>query len=745
MTLKVHGVQPDPAASTSAADVKRNRRIVFWTRLRRTVDTLKWCALCAVVFIALPFLGDVPVVESIFADLGTFETALAVMAIGAAAWSLVFVTGMLVEGAATRYEPDCREHRRDGGSGPLLRAIERNFTTPASRVQSFLAVGLAVFPVALVLDRGAEGAFLGGALGAVALYVLVQVFSAPVRLAMPGAPSRNDGLPRRIELAFEKLMAALVFPVALAKLVRKASSALLARTPLSDMLDADDGRLAPAHFSATCAFFSTLGIIAFTALAFPPPYDSTGADLPTAALVFVLFASIIWFWGALEYHLARVGTPPALVALIVFAAGYRLFGDTDHEFEAQLGPAGLSPIAGVEAAGEENLVVVCGAGGGILAAGWFALSLDRLAERRPQIHDEIGLLSTVSGSSVGASFYLHQRRADAASGSGHGLEHAATRASLDAVAYGLVFNDFANLLSLGATSSLFVDRGHLLEEQWEATAVEVLGSAGGAGPLRLAGLADSIRSGDLPVPVFNSTALETGRRVQITPIAYPGASEADGGGRKRSWTLGEYLGGDPAESADLSIWTAARLSATFPYVTPAARWRPPAGVTPPGTGLRGGHHMIDGGYAENYGIASALEWLEVVLRERETGGLGGLRRVAILQLNAFPASTPGAAEPQSGFAAALLGPVVGITQVRSGVAGSRNSVELERFLENWRALLAGKVRLEYFVIQPQEGEEGPLSWRLTKRHIEDMRARWDEPAVEATVESLVAFLEGRAD
>ena len=84
---------------------------------------------------------------------------------------------------------------------------------------------------------------------------------------------------------------------------------------------------------------------------------------------------------------------------------------------------------------------------------------------------------------------------------------------------------------------------------------------------------------------------------------------------------------------DIDVWTAAVLSATFSYVSPAARAtcfdqkkendneiqkedhkesRSPAAENSPGQ-----LHLIDGGYHDNYGVASALDWLAAALEAQD--------------------------------------------------------------------------------------------------------------------------------
>jgi hypothetical protein len=186
---------------------------------------------------------------------------------------------------------------------------------------------------------------------------------------------------------------------------------------------------------------------------------------------------------------------------------------------------------------------------------------------------------------------------------------------------------------------------------------------------------------------------------------------------------------------DLPLWTAARLSATFAFVTPAARadlFEDAAAGTRP-TDHRG-HHIIDGGYYDNFGVTSALDWLDPVLAARMAGRDLDFERVVIIQLRAFRRPNPRDVPAKSGAVAALLGPLVGLEAIRDGAAVSRNDIELSRFAAGWTARLRAPangrpVEVCVATLQPRRGAEGPLSWHLTAKDKKQLADSWlDEDA-----------------
>ena len=141
--------------------------------------------------------------------------------------------------------------------------------------------------------------------------------------------------------------------------------------------------------------------------------------------------------------------------------------------------------------------------------------------------------------------------------------------------------------------------------------------------------------------------------------------------------------------------------------------------------------MIDGGYYDNFGVTSALDWLDPVLKERLDGHDLHFERVVIIQLRAFRRPNPRDIPPKSGAVAALVGPFVGLDAIRDGAAVSRNDIELNRFAASWTARLArptnGRpVNVCVFTLQPRRGAEGPLSRHLSREDKKDLKESWLE-------------------
>ena len=101
---------------------------------------------------------------------------------------------------------------------------------------------------------------------------------------------------------------------------------------------------------------------------------------------------------------------------------------------------------------------------------------------------------------------------------------------------------------------------------------------------------DGVRTGKRPANVFNATLVETGDRLLFSTTYMPVGNPPTPPAR---WDFHEFhLNDQKTQTLDVAVVTAARLSATFPYVTPAAR--------PEEGGPNKAHlHIVDGGYFHN--------------------------------------------------------------------------------------------------------------------------------------------------
>jgi hypothetical protein len=438
------------------------------------------------------------------------------------------------------------------------------------------------------------------------------------------------------------------------------------------------------------------------------------ATVPTLADLLVFLMILCWGLSAVTFILDRFRIPlllPFLLAAIVSAHVHA----TDHYFYmfgAKSFPD-LSPAQVIRAGKPGSpVIVVAASGGGIKAAAWTTRVLTGLEESDPRIFgDSVRLISAVSGGSVGTMYFVSEYDA---SGTGlpsntKDLEDAVARAeasSLDDIAWGLVYPDF---LRIFVPVFKHLDRGRALE----AALTRELPNRKHHLSSPLADWREGVLEGWRPAVVFNATVVESGERLLLGTTD---VSPAVGRASLRDRQFPQFTG------HDISLVTAARLSATFPYVSPAAR--------PDIAGAQ--IHAVDGGYTDNYGMATLLAWLDEALRAPGNP----VRRVLIIEIRA----SPPAAEPPRlawrGWPFQSYAPISAMLNVRDTGQLPRNQEELN-ILRRFAASCKIDIEDSVFEYPP---EDAPLSWHLSPNDKKEIETIWTSPDTEQKKQTVRAFL-----
>jgi hypothetical protein len=315
---------------------------------------------------------------------------------------------------------------------------------------------------------------------------------------------------------------------------------------------------------------------------------------------------------------------------------------------------------------------------------------------------------------------------------------AAEASSLDQVAFGLIYTDqWRALFPFGWQHAglLDYDRGRWLENAWKRDLWSgkpyhaVL-------PNYLSDWRADVRAGKRPAVIFNSTFAETGERFLMgtSDLVCPNWTEKPGGG------FGGTCGADPAhpviqgtrqfydeyDKVDLHPATAARLSATFPIVTAAAR-------IDQGGCCASQFHAVDGGYYDNYGMATLAEWLAEALRDP-----GQVDRVLVIQLRSSPPDVRATPQGLKGWFFQMASPLLALYEVRGTTQLARNGEELYLLQQG------SKVAIRSVVFSYNgDGNTGspPLSWHLTQAEKENIRNAWQRPENQAGVGEVLRFVE----
>jgi hypothetical protein len=328
-------------------------------------------------------------------------------------------------------------------------------------------------------------------------------------------------------------------------------------------------------------------------------------------------------------------------------------------------------------------------------------------------------MSGVSGGANGAMFYLnlyHPKQNPAFDGTGlENLVKTASEDSLDSVAWALVFRDLPRIffpyLNVRDKAKLR-DRGYMLEQAWQKH-----GNVQG----NLADWREGVAEGLRPAAIFNSTIDETGEPLvlattdmQDTALPSPGfCSKPEKNTANNTPDRRSFYRLYP--NTDLPVVTAVRLASTFPYVTPAARALSPCPE----------YHMIDGGYYDNYGVSSAIAWLEEAFTELQNQGKSLPEDVLFVQIRSFPDDA--LAKPASkGWFFQAYAPVKGLLSVRTTAQLVRDREELEMFAARWRKSTkeGRKDARIHFAGFEFAGKNAPLSWSMSPRQKAEIGERW---------------------
>lgn len=468
-------------------------------------------------------------------------------------------------------------------------------------------------------------------------------------------------------------------------------------------------------------------------------YKALGKSRTIPALIAVLMALMImgWIGSSWEFFLGRWHTPLLLVIAIGAVINKFILG-ADHTYKmVDRGPVPApSPYRVLTANHGDCTIVVASAGGGIQSAAWTALVLDGLSRNQgfgDAFRRALCLISSISGGSLGSACFVN--RLGNSPWAVTPFE-AASASSLDEVAWGLAWPDLWRLFFPWPCGK-FIDRAGAMERAW-------IGNA--TCPNALPQLKNPLSSwnqpaaqGSLPAVIMNSTIVEVGG-----PVLF-GTSDVNAAANRAStpWKDGDEIhvqGKDGEIKKDIPVVRAARLSATFPYVTPVAR--PYKATEQP--------HMIDGGFYDTYGMATLTEWLDQALQEQHATASSNPRvqRVLVVQIDGFPPDTfaiPPPSQTRGGWLLQLLAPVQVLLNARSAGQVSHRDIELTLLQEKWanRGVEIKKANFDFDPPPTSAGKEPdpPLSWHLMPTQIKALKKAWEsDPNVLQSIAKVADFL-----
>lgn len=476
----------------------------------------------------------------------------------------------------------------------------------------------------------------------------------------------------------------------------------------------------PHHLFALAAFFSTAILYGIVGI-YGWSHLGKKRTVPALCSALMLVLMLGWMLSALAFFFDAWHIPTLLIVAVVgvlTAQSHR--SDHFYKLRKRVGDA-AGAAETITASDERRVIVVAANGGGIQAAAWAAQVLyglhEDLKDLGPTFQKSLRFISSVSGGSVGNGFFVHWLAHEKAP---RRPDEAAAESSLDEVAWGLAWPDFLRALFPWVFGKL-IGRGRALERAWVFNSIPSDVKVVKNLDEPLSSWNELVAAGKLPAIVMNATITETGERLLFATTKLTG--QCGGGGALVDATELHTIND---KTFDVRVVTAARLSATFPYVTPASRSDGP-GPQP---------HIVDGGYYDNYGMATLVEWLDEAL----AGAKKEVKSVLVIQIHGAPVDSDFRDERHSktrGWFYQAFAPIKTLLAVRSAGQIAHNDIELEFLQQKWSA--AG-VPI-HSVIFEFGNRDAPLSWHLTKEEVNAIKTAWNEKMTNCR-KTVREFLEG---
>jgi hypothetical protein len=413
---------------------------------------------------------------------------------------------------------------------------------------------------------------------------------------------------------------------------------------------------------------------------------------------------------------------------------------------------------GVPADQKPKLAVVATVGGANRAALWTLKVLTEL-ENLPGFPRHVRVITGASGGMVGACYYVatltpegtHASRArDRRPSQPLGkevLKRNMVKDHLTPVLHRTIFRELP-LLFLPVTYR--GDRGEVLEETWSENLEGELDIA-------FRSLAAGEEEGWRPSLIVTPMLVEDGRQLLISNLFVQFMTENGGNFLQAPRTTGagerpqaliqsqgtaaspefryslsglEFFQLFPDEHADFQLSTAARMNASFPYVSPA--------VDLPVAPRR---RVVDAGYYDNYGVKTAAAWIyhyRQWLMDNTSG-------VVLLQLRDL-ASDQRRLSPGDGMDGKdtdrwnlyrgiewLTGPLTGAASARQSVMSFRNDEQLDSLSNLFNI---HKAKDFFTTVVFSFNDEVAMNWYLGPEDVQGIEDSWEEPWNQSALKAL---------
>jgi predicted acylesterase/phospholipase RssA len=444
--------------------------------------------------------------------------------------------------------------------------------------------------------------------------------------------------------------------------------------------------------------------------------------VPSLAGVLLLLTMLNWGLSGAAFFFDRYRVPVLISILIVTGIISIFFPQSDSyyfiyrkEQAEEIKPQNLlAPRKGAK------VILVAANGGGIQAAAWSVRVLTGIEEGCRGGGDcdgrsfarSVRAISAVSGGSVGAMYFANAYgKYGAKEGElpdNDGLEQIvklAERSSLDSLTWGLVYSDFLRTIAPFLSRVRFfrwTDRARALESEWQRD-VDLKAMLGE--------WKRDAAAGNRPGVVFNATVVDNGRPLLFSTIEH-----------RQNPSVAQIFD-RLYEDYDTAVTSAVRMSATFPFVTPAARAHRRDKGRDISDWADAEYHVVDGGYYDNYGMDTLVECLDNELDKPDVN----VDELMVIRIHSMPVvkSPDRGLEKRRGFFYQMGVPIATLDKVRGAGQLSHSQVEFDLLQKRWRERAGRKVDIQLATFE-YPYYDAPLSWHLTDKQKQAIEKAWRE-------------------
>jgi hypothetical protein len=502
------------------------------------------------------------------------------------------------------------------------------------------------------------------------------------------------------------------------------------------------------HTNAILLQFFTIVLLAGLGLLIDQPFF----QVPAGASFLIMLSLVVAIIGAISYWFSEW----RFTLMVLLIAGFNLFTSTpffqhgnqayglDYSENAPYSESNLIKLYGSDTlakdiattieilenwkAGQREekppLFVICASGGGLTAALWathVAQTIEECSDSK--LLEHTALMTGASGGEIGLA-YLREAYLNDEDFAHNGVSRLdrISRDLLNPVGYSLVSND----LFLPFTKVKIGNRSYRRDRAY-GFEQELIQNLGSGMDKPLAAYRDPEYRADIPLLFITPSIVEDGRRLVISPqgVSYMTAPTAAlRGDLSLRPDMVDFRRLLPRQSADsLRFTTALRMNATYPYVLPLVK-------LPTRPVIR----LMDAGYRDNYGVASAARFLTVFkdwISENTSG-------VHLIQISAFRDDPVVDPDARNGVIDNLIRPV--------GVAGNILGVQIldqEVLLGQLSELLGPEMfHLYRFNYEPpaEDRLQTSVSLHLTERERRQVLRAIDERRMQLEIDEVLSVL-----